>query len=103
MESARQRYTAVYVTLLVLLLGLFAVGRSTTWQTDTELHTISEVVATVLALVIGALSLVRFYNRKANPYLLLARVFSVRHGSMDFTRLSRLIGSPELSTQTWRR
>ena len=54
MRPVRQRYTAVYATLLVLLLGLFLVGRSTTWQSDAALHTIWEVVATVLALVIGA-------------------------------------------------
>ena len=75
MQLARQRYTAVYATLLLLLLGLFLVGRSTTWQTGAALHTIWEVVATVLALVIGALSLVRFYNRRANPYLFIGAGF----------------------------
>src|ERR1700730_13210607 len=61
-----------------LSLGLLAVrvplGR-VTWVGNAELHTFLEVIATVLALVIGAMALVRYYSQKTASYLILGSGF----------------------------
>ena len=64
-------YGGLFVGLCLVWL---LVGRSS-WQGSTELHTIMEVVATLSALVVGLVALVRFYTRKSNTYLFIATGF----------------------------
>jgi len=57
-----------------LLLTSLPIHRST-WHGSREIHTILETIATVLALVTGAMALVRYYARKSGTFLLLGSGF----------------------------
>jgi signal transduction histidine kinase/DNA-binding response OmpR family regulator len=64
-----------YVLLIVALLaGAFVVGRMT-WKSNGEMHTLLETVATVLLLISGAMSLVRYYTKKTSAFLLFGSGF----------------------------
>lgn len=41
----------------------------TGWKGNTQLHTLMELTACLMALVVGVLAMVRFYSRKNNTYL----------------------------------
>ncbi|VAW61696.1 Signal transduction histidine kinase [hydrothermal vent metagenome] len=45
------------------------------WQGSAELHTLTELLATVLALFVGLLALIRFYSRGGSSYLVLGAGF----------------------------
>ena len=61
-------YASVSITLVVLFFGM----ENVSWAYgNTELHTIMEVVATTLALVVGVLALVRYYASSHNMILFL--------------------------------
>ena len=57
----------------LLLSGLHV--RHISWRGSSELHTLLETIATVLALITGAMALVRYYTRKSGTYLLLGSGF----------------------------
>jgi signal transduction histidine kinase/CheY-like chemotaxis protein len=65
----------VYVLLIaVLLAGGFVFDRMT-WKSNGEMHTLLEAIATVLLLIGGAMSLVRYYTKKTSAFLLLGSGF----------------------------
>jgi PAS domain S-box-containing protein len=73
--SRAQGRTLIYVLLtVVLLLGSIPAHRSG-WQGNAELHTLFEIVATVLQFVTGAMALVRYYTKKSHMFLLLGSGF----------------------------
>ena len=39
------------------------------WRGSVQLHTVMEAIATLLALIVGAMALVRFYSRRNNTFL----------------------------------
>jgi len=49
--------------------------RGTTWHGSATLHTVMEAVATLLALTVGAMALVRFYSKKNNTFLFIGAGF----------------------------
>ncbi|MCU0981257.1 MAG: methyl-accepting chemotaxis protein, partial [Pirellulaceae bacterium] len=49
--------------------------RTSSWHGSAELHTLMEVAATLLALLVGAMALVRFYSRKTNLFLFVGTGF----------------------------
>ena len=66
------------ITYAVLTLGLtvsLALLRATSWQGTATLHTVMEAVATLLALLVGVLALVRFYSKKDNTFLFIGVAF----------------------------
>ena len=68
--QGRRRGWTYGLTILVLLLGGFLLhGRN--WQGTAELHTLLEAIATLLALITGAMALVRYYARKSSTFLIL--------------------------------
>ena len=71
--AARRRliYGATYVLLFVAFLFL----RHSTWQGSTQLHTLMELAATLLALIVGILALMRFYAKKDNTFLFIGTGF----------------------------
>jgi PAS domain S-box-containing protein len=69
-EAGEQRLL-IYVGLaFVLTIAVISIHRLD-GVSGPELHSVLEAVATVLAFVVGALALVRFYSRKRSTYLLL--------------------------------
>jgi PAS domain S-box-containing protein len=65
----------VYAFLgIVLLLGSLPLHRST-WHGNAELHTLLETISTLLAIITGAMALVRYYTEKSSMYLLLGNGF----------------------------
>jgi len=70
----RQRVIA-YLFVGAGLTLCYAVMRGTTWHSSATLHTVVEAVATLLALTVGAMALVRFYSKKNNTFLFIGAGF----------------------------
>lgn len=68
---ARRRQLSYAAALFGLFAAFFWV-RGSSLRMDGELHTLAETVATLLALVVGAVGLVRFYSRKDNAFLFIS-------------------------------
>jgi signal transduction histidine kinase/CheY-like chemotaxis protein len=89
----RGRCLAYVLTGVVLLLGAFLL-RGAQWQGSSELHTLLETIATVLALFTGAMALVRYYSKKDAEYLLIgsgflgAAVLDAYHAAITSTSLA---------------
>jgi PAS domain S-box-containing protein len=49
--------------------------RGNPWVTDIQFHSLTETIATTLALVVGTLTLVRFHSHKDNTFLVLGSAF----------------------------
>src|SRR6267143_3482212 len=73
-ERAFTRSVGYVLLIVALLAGAFVFGRMT-WKSNGEMHTLLETVATVLLLVSGAMSLVRYYTKKTSAFLLLGSGF----------------------------
>jgi PAS domain S-box-containing protein len=71
---ARQRVMA-YLFIGAGLTFWYAVMRGTPWHGSATLHTVMEAVATLLALTVGAMALVRYYSKKNNTFLLIGTGF----------------------------
>jgi signal transduction histidine kinase/CheY-like chemotaxis protein len=73
-NQARTRSISYVVLLVVLLLGGFIL-RKMTWKSNGEMHTLLESITTLLALISGLMSLVRYYTKKSSTFLLLGSGF----------------------------
>jgi signal transduction histidine kinase/CheY-like chemotaxis protein len=73
-ERGLGRSISYALIFMVLVLGGF-VFRKMTWKSNGEMHTLLESIATVLALISGAMSLVRYYTKKSSTFLLLGSGF----------------------------
>ncbi|GBE43532.1 MAG TPA: PAS domain S-box protein [Rhizobiales bacterium] len=71
---ARQRAIAYLSVGAGLVLG-YALLRGADWRSSITLHTVMEVVATLLALTVAAIALVRFYSKKNNTFLFIGAGF----------------------------
>ena len=69
------RRPRAYIATAVILIILFIASRGLQWSSSTELHTLMEVVATLLALITGCLSLMRYYSRQDKIFLLVGAAF----------------------------
>lgn len=72
--TARRRVSSYWI-LGVGLTVSYAVVRGSVWQGSAELHTLMEALATMLALVVGGMALVRFYSRKDGTFLIIGTGF----------------------------
>ena len=70
----RNRVLAYWAIGIATCLG-YALSRGSSWQGDAQLHTVMEVISTVLALTVGTLALVRFYSKKNNTFLFIGAGF----------------------------
>ena len=70
----QQRILSYVIVGAGLLLG-YALLRTTAWQGSTQLHTMMEVTATLLALFVGIVALVRFHTRQNNTFLFIGAGF----------------------------
>jgi signal transduction histidine kinase len=75
MSERGNRRAATYVGLAIVLCVGSVMLRKTSWQGSTELHTVMEVVATLLALMVGTVALVRFHTNHSNTFLFLGAGF----------------------------
>ena len=73
-EQSHGRSIGYVLLVTALLAGAFVFHRAT-WKSNSELHTLLESIATVLALISGAMSLVRYYTKKTSAFLLLGTGF----------------------------
>lgn len=64
-----------YIALSVILMFVYGVLRNSIWLGSTHLHTIMEVIATLLAFTVGTLALVRYYSFKETLYLYIGAGF----------------------------
>jgi len=64
-----------YGFTMALLCLLFFISRDVTWQGSNELHTRMEIVATLLAFMVGIMALIRFYSKKNNYILFIGAGF----------------------------
>ena len=72
-ESRRRKN--LYIGLFVALFFGYFLLRNVPWQGSKQLHTITELIATLLALAVGVLALIRFYSQKNNTILLIGTAF----------------------------
>ena len=104
----RARVTVYWLLLLVLTAGSIVL-RQVAWVSGPQLHTTLEMAATVVAFIVGALSLVRFYSRKQATFLFLGTGF-LATGLLDgyHTLISSALftgregaAQPDVSAWTW--
>lgn len=69
------RRSLIYAALLLSLLAVRVSLGHLRWAGNAELHTVLETVATLVALIVGVLALVRYYSRKSGAYLILGSGF----------------------------
>ena len=74
--------TLIYLSLFIGLLMGFFLLRGFTWQGSTQLHTLMETAASLLAFMVGAIAMARFYAKKNNTFLFIGTAF-VGTGLLD--------------------
>ncbi len=65
----------IYIATAAVMVAASWPTRSLQWQGSTQLHTIMETVATVLAFFIGLLAFIRYYSKKTNIFLFISTGF----------------------------
>ncbi len=68
-KSKQLRKIWTYATCAVALTALGIVLQPHSWKGTAQLHTLMELAATMLALTIGVVALIRYYSKKQNAYL----------------------------------
>ena len=68
--KASQRVISYWVLAIGLVL-IYVLIRDSGWQGDKQLHTLMEITATILALIIGIMSLVHYYTNKNLVFLMI--------------------------------
>jgi signal transduction histidine kinase/ActR/RegA family two-component response regulator len=74
LKTAHRRRASYWIVGIGLAVGLQA-GADTAWRSGAELHTLMEVVATLLALIVGAMALVRYYSKTESVFLFIGAGF----------------------------
>jgi len=74
-DRHRERLTLYLVLSLLLVAGAFLLRDNPLWGTGAAVHTIIEVTAILMAAMIGALALVRYYTFKQATFLFLGTGF----------------------------
>ncbi|MCZ6802877.1 MAG: ATP-binding protein [Proteobacteria bacterium] len=69
-SKASQRIISYWVLAIGLTLS-YVLFRDSGWQGDKQLHTLMEIAATILALIIGIMSLVHYYTSKNLVFLMI--------------------------------
>lgn len=96
-----------YIVLSVVLLFAYLILRDSLWVGSTQLHTLMEVIATLLAFTIGTLALVRYYSFKETLYLYIGAGFigtgflDCYHAIVTSVFFNQLFPSPPPSLIPW--
>ncbi len=72
--TVKKRIWAYILTATILIIS-YPLLRSSNWQGSTQIHTLMEAIATMLALSVGSMSLLRFYSKKNNTFLFIGSGF----------------------------
>ncbi len=107
-DCSSERVTIYWTLFLLLLGGSLLIGGDTLWATNASIHTMMEAIATLLAFIIGALALVRFYSRKRATFLYIGTGF-LGAGLLDLNHalstsdyfIGAAPNAPELFAWTW--
>lgn len=70
----RERIAHYVVTIVVLLVGQLLL-RHVEWRGSSQLHTLMELAATLLALFVGAMALTRFFSQRDDQFLYIGAGF----------------------------
>jgi signal transduction histidine kinase/DNA-binding response OmpR family regulator len=103
-QLERRRVFLYALVASVVFLGAYPAHRAV-WRGNSELHTLLETISSLLALIAGAMALVRYYAKKSSSFLLLGSCFlgagllDAYHGSITSSFLVGLTPSA-LSTLT---
>lgn len=73
-DRTRERSVVLGIILASLVVGAVGVTDSP-WWSNASVHTLMEALATVMALMVGGLALVRFYSRKQATFLFIGTGF----------------------------
>ena len=73
-DLARRRALQYVLLTGAVFLGVYPAHRAA-WRGTPELHTLFETISALLALMVGALALVRYYAKKNSSFLLLGTCF----------------------------
>ena len=98
---------AVYWIIGILLLGGFAILQRVPSTSAPEIHLAVEAVSTVLAFVVGALALVRYYSRRQSTFLFIGTGFlgtailDAYHGLVSAGLLGLSDTSDPLNPSAW--
>ena len=107
-DRSAERITIYWILFLLLLGGSLLIGNDVLWDTNSSIHTMMEAIATLLAFVIGALALVRFYSRKRVTFLYIGTGF-IGAGLLDLNHawltaeyfMGVDVNAPELFAWSW--
>jgi signal transduction histidine kinase/ActR/RegA family two-component response regulator len=106
-DGLRSRKLVLIGTVAACFIAAVVALQCLTWQGSRELHTITEIVAMLLAASVGVLALVRFYSKKNSTYLFLATGFMGTalldgyHAVVTSSLLNYLMPSPPESLIPW--
>ncbi|MBL4787200.1 MAG: hypothetical protein JKY49_17460 [Cohaesibacteraceae bacterium] len=75
METVIRNRKITYFVVGFGLVAAYAVLRGNTWKGAAELHTVMEVAATLLAFLVAAMALVRYYTKKEIVFLIIGTGF----------------------------
>src|SRR3972149_8174511 len=92
MRDKTNRRTGIYMGVSIALCVGSGGLRGPTWQGSRELHTITEAIAALLALMVGMVALLRFYTKRSDTFLFLGT---------GFLGTALLDGSPALVPAQW--
>src|ERR1700731_163305 len=105
-ERALTRSIGYVLLIAALLAGAFVFDKMT-WKGNGEMHTLLETIATVLLLICGVMSLVRYYTKKSGAFLLLGSGFlgtallNAYHGAMTSSFLAGRTPSALSALSLW--
>ncbi len=107
-DRSAERITIYWILFLLLLGGSLLIGNDVLWATNASIHTVMEAIATLLAFIIGALALVRFYSRKRVTFLYIGTGF-IGAGLLDLNHawltsdyfMGVDVNAPELFAWSW--
>ncbi|MHA2230975.1 MAG: ATP-binding protein [Candidatus Hodarchaeales archaeon] len=69
LEDNERNRAISFAAFFIVLFAVYFLCRALDWEGSTELHTIMEVIATLLALFVGIVALARYYSKKDNTIL----------------------------------
>lgn len=97
----------MYGAVAVILVGGSVVLQQSVWRGSTQLHTLMELTATLVALFTGAVALVRYFSKRSNTYLFVGVGFvgtaflDGYHAVVTSTFFGELFPSPPPSLIPW--